>query len=309
MTFTEEQFDAAIAALRTEIEKMVSSVNRRFYLNDGSTFPDEGLVEMPGVTWTDEAQVLAVIPEGSRTEFLTVNIEGVEYWFRSGVLVIKGLDMSIPDHSITLIKLVDIASQTFLGRNTAGTGQPEVLDMPTALEMLGLTNILSLLDGKVDKVFEKSLVQDALIQLIHAPHSDDQDLSLYVLKDGDKVLSDNNYTDEEKAKLASLHQDIYTITLPQYGTVAERCSNAVVTVDYPTGWVLDEDINPNDISITHTLGRRIVDVKVLYVDNGEETILTGNLAYSGFTAKTNNRLVIRNLATIGYPIVIHLIFA
>lgn len=109
--------------------------------------------------------------------------------------------------------------------------------------------------------------------------------------------------------LSNIIQTVYTITLPQYTSVSERCTNAVEGVDYPTGWVLEEDVSDKDISITHNLNRRIAEVNVLMVDNGEERLLRNNLGYAGFVAKSKNRLVIEGLSTIGYPLVIQLIFA
>ena len=102
---------------------------------------------------------------------------------------------------------------------------------------------------------------------------------------------------------------IKTITLPAYTTVAERVLNAVSGVDYPSGWILQEDLSDLDLSITHNMNRRIADIKVFMVDDGEERLLINNLAYSGFVNKSKNRVVIESLSAIGYPLVIHLIFA
>lgn len=152
-------------------------------------------------------------------------------------------------------------------------------------------------------------------------------LNNYYTKEGVDTLSvshfenDVNYIDSSqlttitysKTEIDSIinrySKNIYTITLPAYTAVSERCINAVEGTDYPDGWILDEDVSDLDISITHNLNRRIADVNVFMVDDGEERILKGNLAYSGYVAKTKDRLVIEGLATIGYPLVIELIFA
>lgn len=46
---------------------------------------------------------------------------------------------TIGNNVVTLAKLADIATASFLGRNTAGTGDPEVLSVATVKTMLGLT--------------------------------------------------------------------------------------------------------------------------------------------------------------------------
>jgi hypothetical protein len=49
---------------------------------------------------------------------------------------VDGIDVTPDDGSITNTLLADMATQTFKGRNTAGTGSPEDLSMSTALTML-----------------------------------------------------------------------------------------------------------------------------------------------------------------------------
>lgn len=121
--------------------------------------------------------------------------------------------------------------------------------------------------------------------------------------------TENNPLGVNLSTLENTANSVFTITLPQYTTVSERCTNAIAGVDYPLGWTLTEDISDFDLSITHNLGRRIADVNVFMVYDNEERLLRGNLGYSGYIAKSNNRLVIESLSTVGYPIVIHLIFA
>lgn len=50
---------------------------------------------------------------------------------------------TIANNAVTLAKMADIATASFLGRNTASTGDPEVLSMATAKTMLGLASTLT----------------------------------------------------------------------------------------------------------------------------------------------------------------------
>ena len=66
------------------------------------------------------------------------------------------------------------------------------------------TELYSTTSNKVDIVPGKSLVDDTLITEIHAPHSDDQDISGKVDKIAGKGLSTNDYTDVDKTKVSHL---------------------------------------------------------------------------------------------------------
>lgn len=135
------------------------------------------------------------------------------------------------------------------------------------------------------------------------------DISTLVQKDGDKVLSDNNFSDADKAKLDSLKINPITIKLPGYPTVQTRCINAVEGTDYPTGWILQADSNPNDLLITHNLGRSGAIVTVFSIDASGERQLFANAAFSGIISKPgNNQLVIEGLATVPLTIKIHITF-
>ena len=46
--------------------------------------------------------------------------------------------LTITDNAVTLAKLADMATQSLLGRDTIGVGDPEVLDMPTVRTMLNV---------------------------------------------------------------------------------------------------------------------------------------------------------------------------
>lgn len=136
------------------------------------------------------------------------------------------------------------------------------------------------------------------------------DISTLVVKDGDKVLSDNNFSDTDKTKLDTIKPNPTTIRLPGYTSVATRCSNAVEGVDYPLGWILQADVNPNDLIITHNLGRSTCIVTVFSVDGSGERQLYANAAFSGILSKPlNNALVIEGLATIPAEIKIYITFS
>ena len=102
---------------------------------------------------------------------------------------------------------------------------------------------------------------------------------------------------------------VYTINLPNSGTVGGRCSGATETTDYPTDWVLAAGSNPNDIQITHNLDRIIAAANVFYVDGAEQILLMANLGYTGLSAPDTNTLVLKGLSTKAFPLIIQLIFA
>lgn len=108
---------------------------------------------------------------------------------------------------------------------------------------------------------------------------------------------------------SSSSQTVFTITLPSSGSVSGRCVAAISGTDYPSGWTIAADTNPNDMLITHSLGRRIVTVSVYTVIGSSERLLYANAAYAGIIALTSSTLRIDGLATVGTPIVIHCIFA
>lgn len=306
---TEQEIKDLITIFRTHVEDFISATRRRFYVNDGSVYPDDGRIEPDGEPWASVQEVLDTIPEGLRTAYLTVNIQGVEYWFLPDLvsLVPKIGDLAIADGSVTMVKLANVPSGTVFYRKTASDGPPEIQTLQTLKDDLGIPDI----SGLVAQVDGHSLVSNELILKIHDKFAPDEAAAIQAIWVflNELVLTDNNYTDEEKAKLELLKQDVFTIYLPSYDNVSERCENAVETTDYPTGWILDEDVDDKDISITHNLNRRIANVNVFQVDNGEERFLRGNMAYSGYVAVSKNRLVINGLSTVGYPIVIQLIFA
>lgn len=289
---------ALVASFREIVEDFISATNRRFYLNDGSPIPDDGRVETEGVAWTDEEEVLASIPESKRTDFLTVNIAGTEYWFIDGALQNKVGTLSLEDGQVTLAKMADMATASVIYRRTAGDGPPEVQSLATLRSDLEIPESVDV-SGKVDKVSGSSLVPDTEIAKIHEPGSDNQDLTGYV----EKVNGERMITEDEAVILTSI-SPVYTIGLPS-GTVAERCAGALYV---PEGWTIEEDENPNDLLITHGLGLPVFDVKVYEQGEGGTRLLYFNSAYSGLIAIDPNTLRIENLATIPTTIAIQLLF-
>jgi hypothetical protein len=99
----------------------------------------------------------------------------------------------------------------------------------------------------------------------------------------------------------------FDIILPNAVSVAARC---VTPTSIPSGWTVAADVvNPNDLMITHGLGRKIANVTVFKSDANGERQLFGNLAFSGIIAPTSSVLKIEGLATTLNPIIIHLIFS
>lgn len=300
MTLAERE--ALVAAFSLIVEDYVSATNRRFYMDDGSAIPDDGRVEVTGIPWESTAAVLAAIPESKRTPYLTVNVAGVEYWFNADMdLVEKVGDLSLADKAVTLAKMADMATASVIYRKTAGTGVPEVQSLDTLRTDLAIPAAVDLA-LYVLKVSGYSLVADTEIAKIHEAESDNQDLSNYVEKaEGERLIT------ESEATILSALPNNFTIYLPNSSTVAGRIAAAVEGTDYPTGWILEAGGNPNDLVITHTLGRKVADLKVWSAGEGD-TLLWFNEAYSLLIA-TTEAIAIGNLATIATPIYLYLIFA
>jgi hypothetical protein len=250
----------------------------------------------------------------------------------------------IADGSITFLKLINVASGSVLYRKTAGDGPVEATDLATLKADLGLTGDNSgdqdltlyalksytingkTLDGDIiltpedigspagsgtstgentgdetkETILAKLLVDDVISSTILA-----DELLNYVEKEEGKSL----VSDADIAKLSSLTRNVYTITLPNAANVQARCTAAVEVTDYPEGWVISAGTNPIDFKVVHGLGKRIASVTVFYSNGGVERQLFNNSAYSGVFSSNPNELVIESLATIGSPIIIHLIFA
>lgn len=62
----------------------------------------------------------------------------------------------ILDDAVTLAKMANIATASFIGRNTAGTGDPEVLSVSTVSSMLNLSGLYQPLDGDLTSLASAS---------------------------------------------------------------------------------------------------------------------------------------------------------
>lgn len=297
-----------ITIFRGEVEDLVATLMNRFYFNNGVAYTDEGNAHVEsGVAYADEAEVLALIPEGLRYEYLTVNIAGVEYWFTGSPLALtqKFSDLSIADGSVGLAKMADMATSSVIYRKTAGTGPPEVQTLATLKTDLGIIDsgdITAALATKVDKVVDYSLASNADIANFHAPGSDDQDLSGLVEKETGKSLID----DTEIARLLTMNPGGFELLLSASSDVATRISGGITV---PSGWTLAAvgDLG-NDLEITHTLtGTEIVSVTVKATDTGNRVLVPFRDAYSGIL-EVGNVITLEGLAKNDLPLIVILMF-
>jgi hypothetical protein len=104
------------------------------------------------------------------------------------------------------------------------------------------------LSSKVDKVTGSSLVSDTEIAKIHAPGSDDQDLSGLQPKETGKGLSANDYTDAEEEKLAGIEAGANNYTHPANhppSIISQDTDNRFVTDSEKGTWNGKEPGNSN----------------------------------------------------------------
>lgn len=252
--------------------------------------------------------------------------------------------LTIPDGSITMVKIEDIPSGTLLYRRSAGDGPPEITALALLKTDLQLSGVntgdqnLSHLALKTYTINGKPLNGNITLTPIDigspagsgtstGTNTGDEDevsilfklgvadvissailtgiLEAYVLKEEGKSLID----DTEIARIAGLKQEVYTIHLPSAATVANRCSGAIEGTDYPTGWVISADTNPIDFKVVHGLNRRVASVTVTYEDGTIHRQLFDNAAYSGIFTPDANTLIVESLATITSPINVYIVFA
>lgn len=89
---------------------------------------------------------VSVLPTGTELNFvdgvtsaIQTQLDAKQAGPLTGDVTTSGAAATIPNNTVTLAKMADIATASFLGRNTAATGDPEVLSIATAKTMLGLT--------------------------------------------------------------------------------------------------------------------------------------------------------------------------
>ena len=284
---TDAALKALIAAFRKEVEDLNAAVDFRFYFNNG-------------VPYVSTEEVLSLIAAEDRTPYRKVNVLGVDYWFLSnGTLVPYVQSLALVDKSVTPAKMADIASPSFIGRKTAGAGIPEVLTVADVLTLLGLDGI-SFSDFVV-KANGYSLVLNTEIAKIHASGSDNQDLqpindAITALQNALALISSDSV------------KNIFDIILPASADVATRC---LAPTYLPEGWTVAAGSNPNDLVITHNLGRSIATVTVYSIDGVTDQLLKSGSDYAngGLKATSNNILTIQGFATTVSPVKIHLFFS
>jgi hypothetical protein len=91
-----------------------------------------------GVTGNATADAASI--QGTASQFLGVNAAGTALAFQTmaGDVTLSGPTATIATKAVTLAKMDDMATASLLGRNTAGTGAPEVLSASTSRSLLGL---------------------------------------------------------------------------------------------------------------------------------------------------------------------------
>ena len=251
------------------------------------------------------ADVLAKIGANERVNYLKVNIAGVDYWLLpDGSLVQYIGSLSLADGSVTLVKQANVATSTVFYRKSAGDGPPEVqtlatlradLNIPTDLDPALYVKALSGYSLAPNAMISAYPIMDAAIAALPTTY--------VALEAGYSLISTDDLN-----KLESLVSP-FTITMPVGSTVANRVAGMISGTDYPADWTIAASgDNPNDFLITHNLSRDIVDVIIYSVSGAVKTKLYMNQAYSALVANDTNNLLIKNLATIGLPLMIKLIF-
>lgn len=248
--------------------------------------------------------------------------------------------LSIADNSITLVKLADVASGTVFYRKSLGSGVPEVQTLAQLKADLGLTGTnsgdqdLSLYVLKVTTVNGKVLSGNIILTPtdIGSPagsgtstgtNTGDETESTILDKLGvvdvissellgivlqyyvEKEIGKSLVSDIEIAKLLTLRQDNYEISLPSSGTVAGRIAGVLVV---PPTWSLAVGVSALDLIITHNLNRRVHSVTIWSVDGAQEQQLYNTAANNGIITPDANSIRIQSLATIAKPIKIYINF-
>lgn len=118
---------ATISAGAVTLAKMADMATASFL---GRATAGSGSPEVLSVASTKTLLGLTGTNSGDQTITLTGNVTG------SGT---GSFAATIANSAVTLAKMADMATASFIGRNTAGTGAPEVLSVATVKTLLGLT--------------------------------------------------------------------------------------------------------------------------------------------------------------------------
>jgi len=109
-------------------------------------------IRVPDALAADYVLTLPV-DDGNNGEVLTTNGSGVLTWATPGAATVAdgdkgditvsstGTVWTIDNSTVTLAKMADMSTASILGRNTAGTGVPEVLSAATTKTLLSLNNV------------------------------------------------------------------------------------------------------------------------------------------------------------------------
>lgn len=232
-----------------------------------------------GAPYASQADVLATVAVADRKQYLTFNIAGTEYWMLPDLvtLVPKVGTLSLADGSVTLAKHANMATGSVFYRKTAGNGPPEVQSLATLKADLNIPAEVDL-SNYVQKEAGKSLIPNELLANIHAPGSDNQDLSVLQPKETGKGLSTEDFTTAYKNKLDAVIPG-YKLLLPAASSVAGRISGATI----PSGWSISASGGTN-LLITHNVaGKKGATVTVYEIDGADERLLSFDkgTAYTG----------------------------
>jgi hypothetical protein len=119
--------------LRTKLQEIIS-------VKDFGAVGDGATDDTAAFTAASASGLYVVVPPGQY--FVTANFPSSLFFAPGGAVTINGggsvtFYSTLPNNSVTVAKMQQIATQSFLGRNTAGTGNVEVLSVATVLTMLG----------------------------------------------------------------------------------------------------------------------------------------------------------------------------
>lgn len=254
-------------------------------------------------------------------------------------------ELQIPNGSVTLLKMANVATGTVFYRKSSGTGSPEIQTLATLKSDLGLTGTNSG-DQDLSGLVSNNLTingnpLNANIVLdnedVGAPsgsgtstgeNTGDETNQTILGKLGIESIEGENTGDETYDRILSLfglEGEGYTlisqeelnkltvppvITLPSDTTVEGRITGLIEGTDYPTGWSLSVGETEFDLLITHNKGKKIFDVKIYSVDSlGKERMLIPfNNAYSGILAIDSNSVQIEALAGVQRQLKIYISF-